>query len=75
MIGQVAGTSPLKGLQADLLHIEIPKFRALSHVESKTGSGPISYPESSGLLVSGWAPGETLENFEKNKIFGLAALF
>ena len=27
---------------------------------------PISYPESSGFLVSGWAPVETLENSEKN---------
>ena len=29
----------------------------------------ISYPESSGFLVSGWAPGETLENSKKFNFF------
>ena len=29
----------------------------------------ISYPESSGFLVSGKAPGETLENSKKFKFF------
>ena len=30
---------------------------------------PISYPESSGFLVSGWAPVETLGNSKKFKFF------
>ena len=37
--------------------------------DRSTAGKSISYPESSGFLVSGWAPVETLGNSKKPKFF------
>ena len=50
------------------LHVFLFCFVFLT-TKMTSGCCPISYPESSGFLVSGRAPGETLENSKRFEFF------
>ena len=53
-----------------VLQLVTTHLSGILELSNNTAFALISYPQSSGFLVSGWAPGETLGNSKKINFFG-----